>query len=113
MVKAQRKMAYGKDVIMEGRDITTAVFPNADIKIADTEEGAKRRFKENKEKGIDTTYEDVLENIKIRDYNDMHKEVGKLRIVEDAIVVDTTHMTIEEVKEEVKQIIKKIKYQPI
>ena len=70
MVDLQRKMAEGKDVIMEGRDIGTYVFPNADVKIyldADVEERAKRRFKENKEKGLDVTFEEVLENIKKRD----------------------------------------------
>ena len=62
-------MAKGKDVIMEGRDIGTYVFPNADVKIyldADVEERAKRRFKENQEKGIDSSYEEILENIKLK-----------------------------------------------
>ncbi len=93
---------------MEGRDITTVVFPNAQVKIyldADIEERAKRRFKENQEKGIEGSYEQVLENVKMRDYNDMHKPVGALKIAEGAIVVDTTKMTIEEVKEKVKEII--------
>ena len=103
-----RKIAEGKDVIMEGRDITTVVFPKAQVKIyldADVEERAKRRFKENQEKGILGSYEEVLENVKTRDYNDMHKKVGALKIAEDAIVVDTTTMTIEEVKQKVKEII--------
>lgn len=108
MVDLQRKIAQGKDVIMEGRDITTVVFPNAQVKIyldADVEERAKRRFKENQEKGMTMTYEETLEAVKTRDYNDMHKKVGALKIAEDAIVVDTTKMTIEEVKEKVKEII--------
>lgn len=108
MVNLQRKMAEGKDIIMEGRDITTVVFPNADVKIyldADVEERAKRRYEENKQKGILQSYEEVLEAVKKRDYNDMHKPVGALKIAEDAIVVDTTKMTIEEVKERVKEII--------
>lgn len=108
MVNLQRKMAEGKDVIMEGRDITTVVFPNADVKIyldADVEERAKRRYKENKEKGMHNTFEETLEAMKKRDYNDMHKPVGALKIAEDAIVVDTTNMTIEQVKEKVKEII--------
>ena len=74
MVELQRKMADRKNVIMEGRDITTVVFPNADIKIyldAEVEERAKRRYLENTEKGIETSYEEVLEAIKKRDYNDM------------------------------------------
>lgn len=108
VVNLARNIAEGKDVIMEGRDITTVVFPKAQVKIyldADVEERAKRRFKENQEKGIPGDYEQVLENVKMRDYNDMHKKVGALKIAEDAIVVDTTKMTIEEVKEKAKEII--------
>ncbi len=108
MVDLQRKMAEGKDVIMEGRDITTVVFPNANVKIyldADVEERAKRRYKENIAKGMKETYEEILDKIKTRDYNDMHKEVGALKIAEDAIVIDTTKMSIEEVKNKVKDII--------
>ena len=110
MVNLQRKMAEGKNVIMEGRDITTVVFPNANVKIyldADVEERAKRRYKENKEKGMQVTFEETLEAVKKRDYNDMHKPVGALKIAEDAIVIDTTNMTIEEVKEKVKEIVVK------
>ena len=93
---------------MEGRDITTVVFPNADVKIyldADVEERAKRRYLENQEKGIDIPYEEVLEMIKTRDENDKNKPVGALKIAEDAIVVDTTYLTIEQVKEKIKEII--------
>ena len=108
MVAIQRKMAEGKNVIMEGRDITTVVFPNADVKIyldADVEERAKRRYEENLAKGMQVTFEETLESVKKRDYNDMHKPVGALKIAKDATVVDTTKMTIEEVKEKVKEII--------
>ncbi len=108
MVELQRNMAQNLNVIMEGRDITTVVFPNANIKIyldASVEERAKRRYKENQEKGIYMTYEEVLEAIQTRDYNDMHKPVGALKIAEDAIVVDTTYLTVEQVKEKVKEII--------
>lgn len=108
MVELQRKIAEGKDVIMEGRDITTVVFPNAEIKIyltASPEERAKRRYKEFIDKGIQTTYEETLESINKRDYNDMNKEVGALKIAEDAIVVDTSELSIEEVYEKIKQII--------
>lgn len=108
MVDLQRKMAENTDVIMEGRDITTVVFPNADVKIyldADVEERAKRRYEENIAKGMNTTFEEILETVKARDYNDMHKEVGALKIAEDAIVIDTTHMTIEEVRKRVEDII--------
>lgn len=108
MVNLQRKLAEGKDVIMEGRDICTYVFPNADVKIyldASIEERAKRRYKENQEKGISMTYEEVLEAIKTRDYNDMNKPVGALKIADDAIVIDSTKLSIEQVKEQVKKII--------
>ena len=108
MVDLQRKMAEGKDVIMEGRDIGTYVFPNADVKIyldADVEERAKRRFNENREKGIDVSFEDVLENIKKRDENDKHKEIGSLKIAEDAVIVDSTKLSIEEMADAVEKII--------
>ncbi len=108
LVDLQRKMAENSDVIMEGRDITTVVFPNATYKFyldADVEERAKRRYKENKEKGIDSSFEEILENIKKRDYNDMHKEVGSLTRTEDSHYIDSTNMTIEEVVEEMKKII--------
>lgn len=109
MVDIQRNLAKGKNVIMEGRDITTVVFPNADVKIymdAKESERAKRRYKEFKEKGIDMSYEEVLKNIQVRDKNDREKEVGALKIAEDAIYLDTTDLGIEEVKEKVKNIIR-------
>ena len=109
MVDLQRKMAETQDVIMEGRDITTVVFPNADVKIyldASIEERAKRRYKENQEKGIDMTYEEVYESIKTRDENDKSKEIGALKMAEDSIVVDTTNLSIDEVVEKIIQIIK-------
>ena len=109
MVEVQRKLANGKNVIVEGRDIGTVVFPNADIKIyldAGEEIRAKRRYEENKQNGIDTTYEEVLENVKMRDYNDMHKKIGALKKADDAIVVDSTNLTIDQVVEKLKDIIK-------
>lgn len=109
MVELQRKLAEGKDVIMEGRDICTYVFPNADVKIyldASLEERASRRFKENQEKGIDMSYEEILDNIKKRDDNDKKKEVGALKIDKDSIVVDTTNLSIDEVVEKIINIIK-------
>lgn len=108
MVDLQRKLAEGKDVIMEGRDITTVVFPNAELKIyltASPEERANRRFKELQAQGIETTFEDTLESINKRDYNDMHKEMGALKIAEDAIVLDTTELSIEGVYQQVKELI--------
>lgn len=108
MVELQRKMAEGKDIIMEGRDICTYVFPNADVKIyldAKEEERARRRLLEMKEKGIDMTYEEVLENIRRRDLNDKTKEVGALKTAPDSIIIDTTNMKIEEVEEKIIKII--------
>ncbi len=112
MVEVQRKLAQGKDVIMEGRDITTVVFPEANVKIymdADERVRAQRRYKEMQEKGIQMTYEEVLKNIQARDKNDKEKEVGALKIAEDAIYLDTTGLSIEEVKDKILNIIKDIK----
>lgn len=108
MVNLQRKSAIGKDIIMEGRDICTYVFPNADVKIyldATEEERALRRYKEMQEKKIEMSYEEVLENIRKRDENDKHKEIGSLKLAPDSIIVDTTNMTIEEVTEKIIEII--------
>ncbi len=99
MVEIQRNIAKGNDVVMEGRDITTVVFPNAQYKFyldASLESRAKRRFKENQEKGIDMTYEEIYENISKRDYNDMNKEVGALKRTDEQIYIDTTNLTVEE-----------------
>ncbi len=100
LVDLQRKMALGKNVIMEGRDITTVVFPNADYKFyldASIEERANRRYKQNLEKGMNTPYEEIYESIKNRDYNDKNKPVGALKRCDDQIYVDSSNMTIEEV----------------
>ncbi len=108
LVEMQRKLCEGKDVIMEGRDITTVVLPNANYKFyldAKIEERAKRRYKEQKEKNMDISYEEILENIEKRDYNDMHKKEGSLTIAKDAVYIDTTNMTIDEVVSKMKNII--------
>lgn len=73
---------------------------------ADEEVRAKRRYEENIQKGMKTTYEEVLENVRARDYNDMHKPVGALKKADDAIVIDSTKLTIDEVVEKVKELIK-------
>ena len=109
LLEIQREIAEGKNVIMEGRDIGTTVFPNADVKIyldATPEERARRRVLQNKEKGIETSYEEVLENIKDRDYRDSNREIAPLRKAEDAIYIDSSEMTIEEVVDKVIDIIK-------
>jgi cytidylate kinase len=108
MVNLQRKMAEGKDVIMEGRDIGTYVFPKADVKIyldADVEERAKRRFAQNREKGINMSYVEILENIKKRDENDRKKEIGALKVAEDAEVIDSTTKSIKQVVREISSVI--------
>ena len=112
MVDLQRKMAETQDVIMEGRDITTVVFPNADVKIymdADLEERARRRFEQNKSKNIECTYEEVLEDMRQRDENDKNKEYGALKIADDAIVIDSTNMTEKQVVKKIEKLIKKEK----
>lgn len=100
MVNLQRKLALGRNVIMEGRDITTVVFPNADFKFyldASVEERTKRRVKQNEEKGIFSDYDEIKQSIIERDYNDMHKEVGALKRCDSQIYIDSTNMSKEEV----------------
>lgn len=109
LVELQKKMAGDNDCIMEGRDITTVVFPNAKYKFyldATPEERARRRFEQNKEKNIDMTYEEILENIKMRDYNDSHKEVGSLTRTDEQIYIDSTNLTIPEVVKIITDIVK-------
>ena len=108
MVEVQRNLAKGKDVIMEGRDITTYVFPNAHVKIyldATEEIRAKRRYRQMQEKGMKISYEEVVKNIQLRDKTDREKEIGALKIAEDAVYIDTSNMSIEEEADAVKQII--------
>ncbi len=108
LVRKQREIAKGLDVIMEGRDITTVVFPDADYKFyldASVEERARRRFLQNKENGIEKSFEEIKDNIMERDFNDMHKKVGALRRTDEQIYIDSTDMTIDEV---VDFIIKKV-----
>ena len=92
---------YGKAgrVVMDGRDIGTTVFPDADLKIfmvADVNVRAMRRLKEMKASGSDADFDTVLENLKTRDYIDSHRETSPLRQAEDAIVLDNTDMTLED-----------------
>ena len=104
----QQQMGNTQDIIMEGRDIGTVVFPNADVKIyldCAAEERAKRRYKQNLEKGINETYENALKRVKERDEIDSHREIAPLKKAEDAILIDSTNMTIEEVVNRVLEII--------
>lgn len=112
LLEVQRKIAEGKDVIMEGRDIGTVVFPNADVKIyldAAAEERARRRVLQNQEKGIKSSYEEVLKGIKDRDKRDSTREIAPLKKAEDAIYVDSTNLSVEEVVEKIIGIIKEKK----
>ncbi len=108
LVEMQRKLGENQNVVMEGRDITTVVFPNADVKIyltASPEIRAKRRYDEMIKKGISITYEDTLKSITERDNIDMNKPVGALKIADDAIVIDSSNLTIDEVYEKIHEII--------
>lgn len=110
MAGLQRKMAQGKNVIMEGRDIGTIIFPTADVKIyldANVEVRAQRRFKQNQEKGIEMSYEEILKNIKKRDKNDMEREMGALKVAPGAVVIDGSNMTIKQVENAISKIIDK------
>lgn len=109
MVDMQRKMAQGLDVIMEGRDIGTNVFPNADVKIyldASAEERAKRRVKQNEENGIASNYEQILKDIIERDTRDMSRPNSPLKKAEDAVVVDTTDAECEVNAQKIIDVIK-------
>lgn len=110
ITNVSRKIAEGKDVIMEGRDIGTNVFPNADVKIyldATPKERARRRLKQNQEKGIDIPYEEILKNIIFRDNNDKTSLVAPLKQAEDAVYIDSSDMSIEKVVDRVIEIIEK------
>lgn len=105
----QKAMGRENDIVMEGRDIGTNIFPNADIKIyldADVEVRAKRRVKQNELKGINISYEDVLENLKMRDENDKSKDYGALAKAPDATYIDASKMTIEELDKKITLLIK-------
>lgn len=109
MVDLQRRLGNSNNVVMEGRDITTVVFPNADYKFyldATLEERVNRRYKEYQEKNVDMSYDEIYENIKSRDYNDSHKEVGSLTRTDDQIYIDSTNLTIDEVVEKFIEVIK-------
>jgi cytidylate kinase len=102
MVAQQQKMGKKKGLVMDGRDIGTVVFPDAELKVfvtASAEVRAQRRFDELKGKGMDADYEEILKNVQERDYVDSHREVSPLKQAEDAIVLDNSHMTIDEQNE--------------
>lgn len=99
MVAQQQRMGKDKGVVMDGRDIGTTVFPEAELKIfvtASAEVRAQRRYDELKEKGMPADFNDILKNVQERDYIDSHREVSPLRKAPDAIELDNSHMTIAE-----------------
>ena len=99
LVRQQQAMGREKGIVMDGRDIQTVVFPDAELKIfvvASAEVRAQRRYEELKAKGQEASYEDILKNVKDRDYMDEHREVSPLKKADDAIVLDNSNMTIEE-----------------
>ena len=112
MTPLQREMGKSSDIIMEGRDIGTVVFPDADVKIfldCSVEERARRRYKQNIEKGIESTYEEILQSIIERHKLETEREVAPFVQAEDAIYVDSTELTIEEVTEKIVNIINKVR----
>ena len=102
MVAQQQQMGKDKGVVMDGRDIGTTVFPDAELKIfvtASAQVRAQRRFVELKAKGMPADFDDILKNVEERDYIDSHREVSPLRQADDAILLDNSNMTIPEQKE--------------
>ena len=99
LVAQQQKMGREGGIVMDGRDIGTTVFPNAELKIfvtASAEVRAQRRYDELQQKGMPADYADILKNVQERDYIDSHREVSPLRQADDALLLDNSHMTIDE-----------------
>lgn len=106
MVAQQRLMGAQKGIVMDGRDIGTTVFPDAELKIfvtASAEVRAQRRYDELKAKGMEADYDEILKNVKERDYIDSHREVSPLRQAEDALLLDNSRMTISEQQQWLRQ----------
>ena len=106
LVKQQQEMGQAKGIVMDGRDIGTVVFPDAELKIfvvASAEIRAQRRYDELKAKGQEASYEEILANVKERDYIDQNREVSPLRQAEDALLLDNSNLTIEEQKQWLKE----------
>lgn len=101
LVEQQQAMGNEKGIVMDGRDIGTVVFPNAELKIfvtASAEIRAQRRFKELETKGMPADFDEILQNVEQRDYIDTHRETSPLRQADDALVLDNSHLTIAEQK---------------
>ena len=102
LTRWQQQLGAEKGIVMDGRDIGTAVFPEAELKIfvtASAEVRAQRRYDELKAKGMEASYEDILQNVKERDYIDSHRAMNPLRQADDAIVLDNSELTIAEQKQ--------------
>ena len=102
LVKQQQEMGKAKGIVMDGRDIGTVVFPDAELKIfvtASAEIRARRRYDELKAKGQEASFDEILENVKQRDYIDQHRDVSPLRKADDALLLDNTNLTIAQQKE--------------
>lgn len=109
LVNIQRKIANSKNIVIDGRDVTTVVFPNAEFKFyitASAQTRAERRYNELISKGENVSVEEILEDINKRDHNDMTRKNSPLKIADDAIVMDTSDLSIEEVTEELVNIIR-------
>ncbi|MDY4023423.1 (d)CMP kinase [Staphylococcus borealis] len=107
-VEKQKDLAAKKGIVMDGRDIGTVVLPNAELKvymIASVEERAERRQKENEQRGIPSTLSQLKKEIEERDHYDMNRDISPLKKADDAITVDTTGKTIEEVTEEIMNLV--------
>ncbi|MDO3392437.1 (d)CMP kinase [Ligilactobacillus sp. 110_WCHN] len=108
LTKRQQEIAEAGGIVMDGRDIGTTVLPNAEVKIflvASVHERAVRRFKENQTKGIDTPLDILEKEIEERDYKDSHREISPLTQAKDAVLVDTTSLTIGQVVDQILEII--------
>jgi cytidylate kinase len=106
LVQKQREMGMAGGVVLEGRDIGTVVFPDAEVKFyldANTEERGRRRFKELLEKGMKVDFDDTLEEVRTRDHRDMNRDISPLRMAEDAFFIDSTGRTVQEIVEEMVQ----------
>lgn len=112
LVQSQRKMAQEGNVILDGRDIGTVVLPDADLKIyqiASVETRALRRYKENQERGLEADLETIKEEIEQRDYQDMNRAISPLKKAKDAIELDTSDLSLDEVVEKVLELIQQVR----
>lgn len=111
MVRAQRELAAQADMLIDGRDIGTRVLPDAPVKIfltASPEERARRRYEQNRQKGDETPYEQVLRELNARDEQDMNRKTDPLRQAEDAVLIDSTDMTPEQVVDAIVTIVEDV-----